>query len=159
MKKYFFAFALGFVVSAPFALLAQNTFPLPDLVKLTSKNGSDFETAMLEKDYSVQSKLSNPTTKVYTSDQADAKGKKYSISRHQVPGANPDIVFTTTDKKYYIEVKTKLASGGYKFVKEENKPLEDETPVIWYHYTNGIYKVRICTYTTDAAWFKVQIFL
>jgi len=111
---------------------------------------------MLEKDYSVQTKLSDPTTKVYMSDKPGVGGKQYTISRHQLPNATPDIIFTSTDKKYYLDFKAKLASSGYKFVKEENKPVNG-TPAVWYHYTNGVYRASICSYTTDVTWFVVQV--
>jgi len=156
MKKSVLKLAFGLLLSAPFVAMAQSTFPLPDFIKLTSKNPSDFETTMLEKDYSVQTKLSDPTTKVYMSDKPGVGGKQYTISRHQLPNATPDIIFTSTDKKYYLDFKAKLASSGYKFVKEENKPVNG-TPAVWYHYTNGVYRASICSYTTDVTWFVVQV--
>ncbi len=158
MRKHIITFGLGLLLSAPIAALAQNTFPLPELIKLTSKNPSDFETTMLEKDYTLQTKQSSPTTKIYTSDKPGAAGKVYTMSRHQVPNATVDLVFTTTDKKYYLDVKAKLASSGYKFVKEESKPVNN-VPATWYHYSNGVYKVSITSYTADVTWFTIQAHL
>jgi hypothetical protein len=137
---------------------AQNTFPLDELTKLTSKNPSDFETAMLEKDYSLQSKESDKVSKVFTSDKAGDKGKKYTFIRRQVPNATVGLTFTTTDKKYYLDLKAKLASSGYKFVKEENKT-ENGVQTTWYNYTNRTHTVSICSYTTDVTWFSVQCHL
>jgi hypothetical protein len=158
MKKSIITFAIGLMISAPGIIHAQTTFPLPELIKLTSLNPSDFETKMLEKDYTLQNKESTPTTKIYTSDKPGASGKPYRVSRHQVPHATVDLIFSTTDKKYYLELKSKLASSGYKFVKEENKPVND-VPAVWYHYTNGLYKVSIASYTSDVTWFTVQAHL
>jgi hypothetical protein len=156
MRKSFFFLAFGFLLSAPLPILAQYTFPLVEMVKLTTKNPSDFETVMLERDYSVDTKLSVPTTKIYTSDKPGATGKKYTFSRHQLPNATPDLIFTSTDKKYYLDFKAKLATSGYKFVKEENRPIGG-TPAVWYDYSNGVYRVSICSYTTDDKYFTVQV--
>ncbi|MES2704383.1 MAG: hypothetical protein V4649_17210 [Bacteroidota bacterium] len=155
MKKILFFFAFC-VMMVPAAAFAQYTFPLVEIQKLTGKNASDFETMMLEKDYSIQTKLSNPTTRVYWSDKPGAEGKKFSISRYQLPGAAVNITFTTTDKKYYLELKKTLASSGFKFLKEENKTTEG-LPVVWYHYSNGVHTVSLTSYTKDVTWFMVQV--
>ena len=157
MKRSIVLFLLSVVFSSS-AVLAQYTFPLPELVKLPSKNASDFETIMLEKDYSLQTKLSDQVSKVYTSDKAGVSDKKYTFVRRQVPNATVGITFTTTDKKYYLDIKAKLAASGYKFVKEENKAV-DKVQATWYHFSNGTMNVSICSYTTDVNWFAVQVHL
>ncbi len=158
MKKIilFLAFIISFLPSSH--LLAQYAFPISEFIKMTGQNASDFETTMLEKDYSLQTKMSDAVNKIYTSDKKGAEGKPYTIARKQVPGASVALTFTTTDKKYYLETKAKLASSGYKFVKEENKPVNN-VPATWFHYTNGAYKVSICSYTTDLKWFVVEAHL
>lgn len=157
MKRSTILLLSSILLSATSAF-AQYTFPLPELVKLPSKNASDFETVMLEKDYSLQTKQSDQISKVYTSDKAGVSDKKYTFVRRQVPNATVGITFTTTDKKYYLDIKAKLASSGYKFVKEENKTT-DKVQATWYHYSNGTMNVSICSYTTDANWFSVQVHL
>ncbi len=158
MKKQLLTLTFGVLVSVPLSTMAQYNFPLPELIKLTSVNPSDFETKMLEKDYTLQNKQSTATMKLYSSDKPGSGGKTYTISRSQVPNATVDLTFSTTDKKYYLEVKAKLAASGYKFQKEENKAINN-TPAVWYHYTNGVYKVSIASYTTDITWFTVQAHL
>ncbi|GAA4461577.1 hypothetical protein GCM10023093_06450 [Nemorincola caseinilytica] len=157
MKRSTILLLLSIILSSS-AAFAQYTFPLPELVKLPSKNASDFETIMLEKDYSLQTKLSDQVSKVYTSDKAGVNDKKYTFVRRQVPNAAVGITFTTTDKKYYLDIKAKLAASGYKFVKEEHKTIE-KVEATWYHYSNGTMNVSICSYTTDANWFAVQVHL
>ncbi len=138
---------------------AQQTFPLQELVNFTSKNASDFETKMLESDYSLQSKMSDEISKVYTSDKAGDKGKNYKIIRRQVTNSKVvGITFSTTDKKYYLALKADLAKAGYKFTKEEPTTIE-KVPATWYHYNNGPMKISICTYRTDVNWFMVQAHL
>jgi len=157
MKTTFFAIIIALFGTIPFAQ-AQHAFPIADLQKLCMGNANDFETVMLTNDYSLQSKLSNPTTKVYWSDKAGAEGKKYSITRSQVPNAVANIMFTNTDKKWYLELKKQLAATGYKFVKEENKTING-AQASGSNFTNGKYQVSVFTYTTDAAYFGVQIHL
>jgi hypothetical protein len=154
MKKYFFLASL--MIAATGTIKAQNNFPLPDLQKLTGKNGSDFETVMLEKDYSIQTKLSNPTTRVFWSDKPGAEGKKYTMVRHQLPNAAADITFSTTDKKYYLELKKALASSGFKFKGQEYKKI-DGTQVEWYHYATPTHTLSLTSYTKDVTWFVVEI--
>jgi hypothetical protein len=158
MKKSIFLLALTSLFVLPSTLFAQYTFPLAEFIKMTGQNASDFETTMLEKDYSLQTKLSSAVNKIYTSDKKGAEGKQYTIPRKQVPGASVALTFTTTDKKHYLDTKAKLASSGYKFVKEENKPINN-VPATWFLYTNGAYKVSICSYTTDVKWFVVEAHL
>jgi hypothetical protein len=158
MKKNIYLLATAVLFILPSTLFAQYTFPLAEFIKMTGQNASDFETTMLEKDYSLQTKLSSSVVKVYTSDKKGAEGKQYTITRKQVPGASVALTFTTTDKKHYLDTKAKLASSGYKFVKEENKPINN-IPATWFLYTNGAYKVSICSYTTDVKWFVVEAHL
>lgn len=158
MKKIIILLALTSMSILPNTLFAQYTFPLAEFIKMTGQNASDFETTMLEKDYSLQTKMSSAVNKIYTSDKKGAEGKQYIIARKQVPGASVALTFTTTDKKYYLDTKAKLASSGYKFVKEENKPINN-VPATWFLYTNGGYKVSICSYTTDVKWFVVEAHL
>lgn len=141
------------------AALAQHTFNLQEMVNLTSKNAPDFETKMLESDYSLQSKMSDDISKVFTSDKAGESGKKYKIVRRQVTNSKiVGVTFTTTDKKYYLGLKADLAKAGYKFASEENQTIE-KVPATWYHYKNGPMTVSICSYTTDATWFTVTAHL
>jgi hypothetical protein len=156
MKKRFVMLAICFMAFLPLALLAQTNFPLAELQKLTGKNASDFETIMLEKDFSIQTKLSSPTSRVFWSDKPGAEGKKYTITRAQVPNAAANITFSTTDKKYYIELKKTLATSGFKFKGEEAKTV-DGVPATWYHYSNGVHTVSLTSYTKDVTWFVVQV--
>lgn len=156
MKKILGIAAIAAAAIIPNALKAQATFPLPELQKLTEKNASDFETEMLTKDYSMQSKLSSPTNKVYTSDKKGAQGRPYTMSRAQVPNAAAVVTFTTSDKKYYLDLKNQLASSGFKFVNEENKTVNG-TSAVCHNFTNKVYTVSLYTYTTDVMWFMVQV--
>jgi hypothetical protein len=158
MKKLILQLAFSIALALPATAFAQYTFPLPEFIKLTSQNASDFETTMLEKDYSIQTKQSNAVTKIYVSDKKGPEGKPYTIARKQIPGASVVLTFYTTDKKHYLDTKAKLASSGYKFVKEENKPINN-VPASWFHYSNGAYKISICSYTTDVKWFVVEGYL
>jgi hypothetical protein len=155
MKKITIMLALCFVAFSH-TVFAQYNFPLAELQKLTGKNASDFETVMLEKDFSIQTKLSNPTTRIFWSDKAGAEGKKYAITRHQVPNAAVNITFNTTDKKYYIELKKTLATSGFKFKGEEAKTI-DGVAATWYHYSNGVHTVSLASYSKDVTWFVVQV--
>lgn len=158
MKKIVFLL-LSTIILSSYAANAQHTFALQELVNLTNKNASDFETKMLENDYSLQSKMSDDISKVYTSDKAGDGGKKYKIVRRQVTNSKVvGVTFTTTDKKYYLALKADLAKNGYKFVKEESQTIE-KVPATWYHYANGPLTVSICSYTTDVSWFTVQAHL
>jgi hypothetical protein len=154
MKKIFLALLLSVVLS-PSVSFAQYTFPLTELQKLTNKNASDFETVMIEKDYSIQSKLSNATTKIYWSDKPGVSDKKYIMSRFQVPGGATKLTFSFTDKKHYLELKKALAAGGFKFVKEENKTV-DGVETVWYHYSGNGFTVSLCSYTKDVTWFVAE---
>jgi len=158
MKTTFFAIAIALFGSVPFAARAQHVFPVAELQKLCVQNANDFETFMLTNDYSMQSKQSTPTSKVYTSDKPGAEGKTYTITRAQVPNAVANVIFTTTDKKWYLEFKKQLAATGYKFVKEENKTVNGAQAVS-NNYSNGKFQVSVYSYTTDASWFGVQIHL
>lgn len=156
MKRSFLMLALSFIVSIPFAVQAQAVFPLADLQKMTAKNASDFETLMLEKDYSIQPKQSNPTTKLYQSDKPGPLAKKYTITRHQVPGAAVNLTFVTTDKKFYLDLKGDLAKSGFKFINVENKTVNGVASE-WYNYSNKVYTVSLNSNTTDVTWFTVQV--
>ncbi len=147
--------ALGLVFTS-FAAHAQYNFPLVEMEKLTAKNASDFETAVLEKDYSLEPKASTQILKVYTSDKPSESGKKNMITRYQVPNAVSKIEFSTTDKKYYIDVKSKLASMGFKFLNEEDKPIDGIQATV-YNYSNGPFQLSVATYTKDAMWYVVTI--
>jgi hypothetical protein len=153
MRKALLTFSVLFIAAASYA---QYTFPLSDLQKLPNKNASDFETFVMEKDYSFQSKMSSQIMKVYTSDKPGASGKQYVISRYQVPNAMAKVTFTTTDKKYYLELKSKLAAAGIKYVNEENKTIEGAQAAC-FNYASGGFKVSLCTYTTDVMWYKVEV--
>ena len=158
MKRSFIALVTILVALAPLGLHAQYNFPLGELQKLTGKNPSDFETFVLGKDYSLQSKLSSNVMKVYTGDKKNADGTQNTISRYQVPNAMAKVTFTTTDKKYYLDVKTHLAASGLKFVNEENRTI-DGVQAECNNYANGALKVSLCSYTTDVTWFKVEVHL
>ena len=147
---------LMIIALAPLSLHAQYNFPLGELQKLTSKNASDFETFVLEKEYSYQSKLSSKVLKVYTSDKPGAGGKQYTISRYQVPNAMAKVSFTTTDKKFYLDLKAHLAGSGLKFVNEENKTI-DGVQATCYNYANGALRVSLCSYSTDVTWFNIEV--
>jgi len=156
MKRSLIALAIVLIALTPFSLLAQYNFPLGELQKLTNKNASDFETFVLEKDYSPLSKLSSKVMKVYTSDKAGASGKQYTISRYQVPNAVARVTFATTDKKYYIDLKSHLPASGLKFVNEETKTI-DGVETVCYNYANGALKVSLCSYTNDVPWYRVEV--
>ena len=158
MKTTFLAIIIALFGSVPFAANAQYVFPIADLQRLCGQNLTDFETFMLTNDYSMQSKLSNPTSKVYMSDKPGPGGKQYTITRSQVPHAVASVMFTTTDKKWYLDLKKQLAATGYKFVREENKTVNGAQAVCS-NFSNGKYEVSVFSYTTDAAWFGVQIHL
>jgi hypothetical protein len=156
MKRKLIALAIILIALAPFTLHAQYNFSLGELQKLTGKNPSDFETFVLGKDYSLQSKLSNNVTKVYISDKKGDNGTQNTISRYQVPNAMARITFTTTDKKYYLDIKTHLAASGLKFVNEENKTI-DGAQAECNNYANGALKLSLCSYTTSVTWFKIEV--
>ena len=138
---------------------AQHTFSLQEMQNFTSKGPSDFETDMLENDYSLQNKLSDKESKVYLSDKAAADGKKYKIVRRQVTNSKVvEVTFYTTDKKYYIALKKDLAAKGFKAVKNEEITVEN-VPATKYYFVNAPMNVILCTYTTDASWFTVQTYV
>ncbi len=156
MKKiiFFISGALLSVVS-----YAQHTFSLQEMQNFTSRSASDFETAMLENDYSLQNKLSNKESKVYVSDNAAAGGKKYKIVRRQVTNSKVvEVTFYTTDKKYYVGLKKELAAKGFKAIKNEEITVEN-VPATKYHFFNAPMNIILCTYTTDASWFTVQAYV
>lgn len=157
MKKSLLAFAVSAFFMAPVASFAQYEPPLTELEKLCMKNGNDFETFALTNDYSLQPKLSTAEKKIYCSDKAGANGKKYSITRFQVPKAMTEITFVTTDKKYYIELKSALAAAKYKFVKQDDKKIDD-VDASGNDFSNGKYSVSLHTYTKgDVNYYEVQI--
>jgi len=158
MKASFFSIIIALFAIAPLAANAQHVFPLTELQKFCAQNSSDFETFMLTNDYSLQSKLSNPVSKVYWSDKTGISDKKYTITRSQVPNAVANILFTNTDKKWYLEVKKQLAATGYKFVKEENKTVNG-AQATGSNFSNGTFQVSIYTYTTDVPYYVIQIHL
>lgn len=159
MKKQIITLAIIVIAALPFASFSQAVFPLSELEKMAAKNFSDFETIVLTKDYSLQGKMSNATNKVYTSDKPNANGKPNTVSRSQVPNAKANVVFSTPDKKYYLDVKAHLGTEGYKFVKEENK-LTNGEQTAWNNYTNGKFQLSLYSYSKDdVVWYTVQIHL
>ena len=144
------------LTASSFISRAQYNFPLVELEKLTGKNASDFEPAVLEKDYTLESKTSTQVLKVYSSDKPSANGKKNIVTRYQVPNASCKIEFSTTDKKYYIELKTKLASMGFKLLNEDTKPIKGAQATV-YNYSNGPFQLSLSTYTTDVIWYVVEV--
>jgi hypothetical protein len=158
MKTTFLAIVIALFGTLPFEAQAQHAFPLPELQKLCMQNANDFETFMLTNDYSLQSKLSNATTKVYWSDKKSPEGKQFAVTRSQVPNAVANLQFINTDKKWYLELKKQLAATGYKFVKEENKTINGAQATSS-NFTNGKYQISVFSYTTDAAHFGAQIHL
>ena len=135
---------------------AQYNFPLAELEKLTAKNASDFETVVMEKDYSLQAKTSTSVLKVYTSDKPSESGKQNMITRYQVPNAVSKIEFSTTDKKYYIEVKASLGKLGFKFLGQEDKTIKGTQATV-NNYSNGPFQLSLATYATDNTWYQVTI--
>ena len=144
-------------ITTSFSAYAQYNFPLVEIEKLTAKNASDFETALLEKDYSLDTKASTQVLKVYTSDKPAENGKKNIFTRFQVPNAVPKLEFSSTDKKYYIDIKSKLAPMGFKFLKEEDKTINGVQATV-YNYTNGPFQLSLATYTKDVMWFVVTMY-
>lgn len=157
MKKTSLIIAV-IIAFAPLTLRAQYNFPLSELQKLTGKNASDFDTYVMGKDYSLQGKLSTAVMKVYTSDKTGPEGKKYTISRYQVPNAMAKITFSTTDKKYYLDLKSHLAGTGLKYVSQNERTIEGMQATC-YNYANGALKVSLCTYSADENWFVVEVHL
>jgi hypothetical protein len=147
MKRSILLFVLFCIVVAPFVSLAQTVVPLPDLEKLCLKNASDFETFALTKDYSIQSKLSTDVTKVYWSDKANVNGKQNTLSRTQIPHASARVEFTTTDKKWYLDLKSLMASSGYKFVNDEKQTING-VPTDLHNFTNGKVHVAVYSFTS-----------
>ncbi len=143
-------------VFAPRTSHAQYNFALVELEKLTSKNSSDFDTYVMEKDYTIQSKTSTQVLKIYLSDKPSADGTKNIITRYQVPNASCKIEFSTTDKKYYLEVKSKLGAMGFKLINDEVKTINGAQAQV-YHYSNGPFQLSLSTYTTDHNWYVVEI--
>jgi hypothetical protein len=157
MKNKLLVIAFSAFMMAPIASFAQYEPPLAELEKLCMKNGNDFETFALTNDYTLQPKLSTAEKKIYSSDKAGASGKKYLISRFQVPKAMTEIIFVTTDKKYYIELKGALASAKYKFVKQDDKKIEG-VDATGNDFSNGKYSISLYTYTKgDVNYYEVQI--
>ncbi len=159
MKKTLLRLLFAAIVLSPFSLFAQTTFPLGELEKMCLKDANDFDTYVLGKDYSIQSKLSDAVTKMYWSDKPGPAGKPYTVARFQNPKAVPIVKCTTTDKKYYIELKSSLTANGYKFEKEENKTVNGIQSV-WYIYSKGAKQVSLTSYNEgDATWYGVHIHL
>ncbi len=156
MKGTIILLAFTLSIFVPRVCHAQYNFPLVELEKLCGKNSSDFDTYVMEKDYTIQSKTSTQILKIYNSDKAAADGKKYVITRYQVPNAVCKIEFSCTDKKYYLEVKTKLAAMGFKLLNDEVKTINGAQAQV-YHYSNGPYQLTLSTYTTDANWYVVEL--
>jgi hypothetical protein len=157
MKRYLLISAVAFIL-LPLSSHAQYNFPLAELQKLTSKNASDFDTYVMGKDYSLQGKVSTNIMKVYASDKAGPQGKKYTIVRYQVPGAMTKITFSTTDKKFYLDVKSNLASSGLKYASQGEKTIENMQATC-YNYANGALKVSLCTYSAEENWFVIEVHL
>ena len=143
-------------VFAPRVCHAQYNFPLVELEKLCGKNSSDFDTYVMEKDYTIQSKTSTQILKIYKSDKKSADGTINVITRYQVPNAKCKIEFSTTDKKYYMDVKSKLGAMGFKLINDEVKTINGAQAQV-YNYSNGPFQLALSTYTTDANWYVVEI--
>ena len=95
MKRIIIIAAVALIAFTPGISRAQYNFALVELEKLTGKNASDFDTYVMEKDYTIQSKTSTQVLKIYVSDKPSADGKKNVITRYQVPNASCKIEFTT----------------------------------------------------------------
>ncbi len=156
MKGTIIFLALAFTFFAPGICHAQYNFPLVELEKLCGKNSSDFDTYVMEKDYTIQSKTSTQILKIYKSDKKSADGTTNVITRYQVPNAASKIEFSTTDKKYYLDVKSKLASMGFKLLNDEVKTINGAQAQV-YHYSNGPFQLSLGTYSTEANWYIVDI--
>ena len=156
MRSTILLLALSLSFFAPFVCHAQYNFQLVELEKLTNKNSSDFDTYVMEKDYTVQSKISTQILKIYHSDKKSADGTINVITRYQVPNAACKIEFSTTDKKYYLDVKSKLGAMGFKLVNDEVKTINGAQAQV-YHYSNGPFQLSLSTYTTEANWYVVEI--
>jgi len=156
MKGIFLMLALTLGITAPRLAQAQYNFPLVELEKLTNKNSSDFDTYVMEKDYTIQSKISTQILKIYNSDKKSADGTTNIITRYQVPNAACKIEFSTTDKKYYLEIKSKLGAMGFKMLNDEVKTINGAQAQV-YHYSNGPFQLSLSTYTTDVNWYVVEI--
>jgi len=145
------------IFATSFAAHAQYNFPLVELEKLTAKNASDFETALLEKDFSLDAKASTAILKVYTSDKPLESGKHSTFTRYQVPNAVAKLEFSTTDKKYYIDVKSKLGSLAFKFLNQEDKQMNGVQATV-NNYTNGPFQLSLSTYSKDGnTWYVATI--
>ena len=156
MKRTFILIAVTLITLFPFAGHAQYNFPLAELEKLTNKNLGDFDTYVMEKDYSLDTKASTQVLKIYRSDKPSADGKINKITRYQVPNAVCRLEFSSTDKKYYLDVKSKLAAMGFKLVNDEVKTINGvQGPV--YHYSNGPFQLALTTYNTDTTWYVVEV--
>ena len=144
------------IIITSFTARGQYNFPLVEIEKLTAKNASDFETAVMEKDFSLDAKNSTQILKVYTSDKPSESGKKSIFTRYQVPNAVSKLEFSTTDKKYYLDLKSKLAAMGFKYLNEESKTINGAQAVV-YNYSNGPFNLSLSTYATDVTWFVVTL--
>ena len=156
MKRLSFCCAFALFCLFPGLSWAQYNFPVTELQKMTSKNVSDFDTYAMEKDYSMDNKASSQILKVYHSEKPAADGKTYTITRYQVPNMACKIEFTTTDKKYYLDIKSKLESMGFKLVNDQVKTINGAQAQV-YNYSNGPFMLALSTYKTDVAWFVVAI--
>lgn len=156
MKKLILFAAVTLATLAPRLAQAQYNFPAAELQKMTNKNVSDFDTYVMEKEYSMDNKASTQILKVYHSDKATADGKNYTITRYQVPNAACKIEFSTTDKKYYLDIKSKLESMGFKLVNDQVKVIKGAQAQV-YNYTNGPLMLILSTYHTDVTWYVVEV--
>jgi len=156
MKTLLLACSIILSAFVPFISQAQYNFPLNELQKLANKNANDFETVMLEKDYTFQSKPSTKELKTYTSDKKGADGKQNIVTRFQVPNAMAKVTFTSTDKKYYLGLKSQMAASGLKFVNEETRTI-DGVQAECKNFANGGLKVSLLIYTTDVIWYRAEV--
>jgi len=156
MKNIITAVAITVFSLAPFVSNAQFNFPVTEIQKLTNKNVSDFDTYVMEKEYSMDNKASTQILKVYHSDKPAADGKQYTITRYQVPNMACKIEFTTTDKKYYLDIKSKLESMGFKLMSDQVKTINGSQAQV-YNYSNGPFVLVLSNYKTDVTWYVVEI--
>jgi len=155
MKRLVFI-VVAFIALLPRLARAQYNFPVAEMQKLTAKNVSEFDTYVMEKEYSMDNKASTQILKVYHADKPAADGKTYTVTRYQVPHAACKIEFTTTDKKYYLDIKSKLESMGFKLVNDQVKTINGAQAQV-YSYSNGPFTLILSNYKTDVTWYMVTI--
>jgi len=143
-----------FMLSTNYAK-AQSTFTIPELEKLSTSNSSDFETYILKKGYSYQSSLSDLKNKLYWYDGKRPNGRIDQIVR----AVDSTVVFTTTSKQYYLDIKSALVNNGYEYFFEKNKDVLD-MPTTWYYYANKKFISIIYSYTTSdgIATYQIHVF-